>query len=397
MFKKKKVDPEPVPGDPDYMALKVTVYHAHVPKRDPKTKMGGDVFAVVIYNGVERTTKVMHRTSRPKWDETFEFPIARADQKRLTEVFIQIYDENGHKKRKSQTFFGEVRLALADLANTSFEYAQPRRYKLGGERGNKKDKIQGNVELKVGLVLPKGAPVKNQPAELEAGTSGGRMSEKAKQTQKVIEEAEDVVDDTYDSVQRALRVAENTKRIGSETMEKLDHQGKQLRSIQGDLDDISHLQDKADRHMRGIESVAGYYANHVTSSGRAKDNNRKADREIDKLRKAEAKDKQLAEREERRRQRKQHGRSRDRGEEDHREYQPDFSMLSEEKQQKIKDTDSALDRLGDLVSDLGEMALEIRGELQDHNIRLDKVRDSSRQNNERMERTNRKIRKQVGS
>lgn len=70
-----------------------------------------------------------------------------------------------------------------------------------------------------------------------------------------IKESEQIVAESHASVQRSLGLAENTKQLAADTLESLGRQGNKLKSIQETVDDIGELQDRADRHMRAINSI----------------------------------------------------------------------------------------------------------------------------------------------
>ena len=76
--------------------------------------------------------------------------------------------------------------------------------------------------------------------------------------------------------------------------------GEQIRKIQGHVDNIEVLQDKADRHMKAINSVQGAIMNKFSSSPKQRDSNKKTDRLVEKSQKkrAKARDKEMEEEEE---------------------------------------------------------------------------------------------------
>ena len=76
--------------------------------------------------------------------------------------------------------------------------------------------------------------------------------------------------------------------------------GEQIRKIQGHVDNIEVLQDKADRHMKAINSVQGAIMNKFSSSPKQRDSNKKTDKLVEKSQKkrAKARDKEMEEEEE---------------------------------------------------------------------------------------------------
>ena len=67
------------------------------------------------------------------------------------------------------------------------------------------------------------------------------------------------------SSERALAAAYKARDTGSHTLGELARQREVLHEAEKGLDDINHNMDMANRHMRGIESVGGAFANKVTT------------------------------------------------------------------------------------------------------------------------------------
>jgi len=254
------------------------------------------------------------------------------------------------------------------------------------------DKSKYNLRLKLGaaMVLPK-----------KAKTASNGKNAKDKTTEELILDSESVVDDSWESVQRSLKMAENTRSIGADTLDMLNAQGEQIRRTQERADNIDDLQNQAQRHMRAINNIQGVVANKFTRQKKGKDGVKVGDKKIAKSRKD-----------------KEHDRSHEKDSDDdietesrfsrhlrHKDeekvdgvsdmYKADFSMLSEGHQDKIKKTDQAIDSIGNLMDDMKVMALEMGDELDDHNERL-KILDSSvTRANTRMKSTNAKIGRKV--
>merc|ERR1712137_1462053 len=99
------------------------------------------------------------------------------------------------------------------------------------------------------------------------------------------------------SVQRSLRLAEQTRDIQANTIMKVREQGHQIERMQSDVESIHNNMRQSERKLRGIESVWGAFANKVTSS-RNSNYKKKAhsDRKMMKERKkAEAKNRKVKE------------------------------------------------------------------------------------------------------
>jgi hypothetical protein len=398
---RKKADkhvPQPesweIPGSPDYVAVKLNVVGAQVALRPSKKKgQPGDTpdpYAEIEYAGRTWETALLRATQQPKWNEMFEVPIPPNRRNQLGELCVRVWDKNNSKKgAKGQNFLGEVRLPLGDYGGVNYEYVEPRRYKLRARSPSSKDDcVDGSLTLKIGMLLPK---KKSRTDEFS------NLPSEERPTESLIHESEAVADESYETVQRSLRMAENTRQIGADTLEMLGKQGDQLRRIQEDMDDIGELQNRADRSMKSINSVSGAIANKFSRKKNRKDHLSKAD----KLREKEKTGRELymeeeeeEEQEHARKHSNQHfrGRYNDRG--DHggaNLYKENFSHLSDETQTKIKETDKGLDRIADLLDDMKLIALDMGDEIKDHNRRLDIVNRDIEVANVRMKQTNRKI------
>lgn len=80
-----------------------------------------------------------------------------------------------------------------------------------------------------------------------------------KDKKKVIREKVDV-----DSAQRAAATAIRTKELGQATLAELDRQRGVMEKVEKDLDRMDHNLVKAERHVRGVESVWGAFQNSVS-------------------------------------------------------------------------------------------------------------------------------------
>jgi len=211
-------------------------------------------------------------------------------------------------------------------------------------------------------------------------------------TDDLVEEAEEVVDDSYESSKRSLAIAENTRNLAAETLENLAKQGDQLRNIQGDIDSIDELQDQADKHMRGINSIGGALSNKFRWKGKRQDHVKKADKIQDQQKTQREIFEEEQEKQQKRTNRTQATRKKAplANDREHK-YEEDFSMLSGESQQKISETDKNIDRIGDLLDDMKLIALDMGDEIDDHNRRLELLNRDVDKQSYRMKQTNRKI------
>jgi len=222
---------------------------------EKKTNDKPDPYVRVEYKEQTDKTEVFKRTIAPKYQRSFEFTIP--DKKSLGEVVIDVWDEQGKKNDSSHVFMGEVRLNVPEFCGIHFDYAEQHTYELKGRGKNKVDVVGGDIDLKIGMKLPE--KKRKKPSRMNA--SGRSNKEEDATLEEILEEADEVVDDTLASVNRSLQVATNTRRIGQDTIQKLDEQGEQIKRAIDNVADIEDLQDREDRHIRVIENPLGGIGN----------------------------------------------------------------------------------------------------------------------------------------
>lgn len=152
--------------------------------------------------------------------------------------------------------------------------------------------------------------------------------------------------------------------------------------------------------MRSINSIGGVVGNKFTVSKKGKDGVKVGDKKVAKMRKEREKDRDGSDSDDdveveskfHRKMRHKKANDSDRVSD---MYQADFTMLSQDTQEKIKKTDHALDAIGNLMDDMKVMALEMGDELDDHNERLKVLDTSITKANARMKTTNAKIGRKV--
>ena len=134
--------------------------------------------------------------------------------------------------------------------------------------------------------------------------------------------------------------------------------GEQLRRAQEHADAIEELQDRGDKHMRAISSVQGAVMNKFKRTKKRKDGVKKGDKLSAKAKKQRDKERKEGESSseeeiEGRAARKVRHKDGVKGGSPKGKvsdmYQADFSMLSDESQSKIKQTDQALDQIGKVL------------------------------------------------
>jgi len=380
----------PDPSSDEYRCLKCTVYGGHCAWRNAKKKAKADPYVILIYQGEERETTQLYGTTHPKWNETFEFPIYNVDA--LGQLVLEMCDRNEKEDDKGHIFMGEIKISIVDYADVNFEFCEPRPYKLEPRgKASKHDNVKGDLTVKVGMVLPKAKK-----------TSSNGKDAKDRTAEELIQDSESIVDDSWESAQRSLKMAENTRGIGADTLDMLNGQGEQIRRVQERADNIDDLQNQAQRHMRAINGIQGVVTNKFTRQKKGKDGVKTGDKKISKLRKEREHDRAHEKGDsdeeietESRFQRHLRHKNDDKGDRVADMYKADFTMLSEEHQDKIKKTDQALDAIGNLMDDMKVMALEMGDELDDHNERLKILDGSVTRANTRMKNTNTKIGRKV--
>ena len=77
-------------------------------------------------------------------------------------------------------------------------------------------------------------------------------------------EAEILAQESNAAAKRALAVAEQTRLIGADTLQRLDAQGNKLQNANKDLDQIEADLKEANREMRSVASVSGQMKNGMT-------------------------------------------------------------------------------------------------------------------------------------
>jgi hypothetical protein len=87
----------------------VTVVEAkHLPKMDKHTKC--DPFVTMLLGNTTKRTRVVKKTYRPNWEETFVFSYNETSE-RPTDILFEVWDWD----RVGKEFIGRVELSLYDL------------------------------------------------------------------------------------------------------------------------------------------------------------------------------------------------------------------------------------------------------------------------------------------
>jgi len=207
-------------------------------------------------------------------------------------------------------------------------------------------------------------------------------------TEQLNQESEAVIDESYESVQRSLQIAEGTRRLATDALESLEGQGQQLKRVQNDVDDISGLQEQNERHMAVIESPFGGLANKFRGKKRSEDAIK-----ADKL-SAEAAKKREQERQRESKKKIREQRSKNKkGAEEEFTYEHDLSDLSQPAQDKAALTDKGIDQLGFLVQDMKHIAIAMGDEIDEQNVRIDVLGEGIRNTETRANAQNNRVKR----
>jgi len=216
-------------------------------------------------------------------------------------------------------------------------------------------------------------------------------------TEEIISAAVNVADDSYDSVIRSLKIIEQTRIIGAESLDKLNDQCNKIKNTQIHLDNIDYLQNKADRNMSAINSIGGVVTNKFIPESKTHDNVKKGNKKVRSQLKKE-KQKKSSNRGGSSRILELVGLRKQNNLPDVKitnVYQADLSMLPEKTQETIHKTDHVIDQIGAILDDLKMLSMEMGDEITSQNTRLDIMKPELTKANVRMKKTNAKIHKQI--
>lgn len=69
--------------------------------------------------------------------------------------------------------------------------------------------------------------------------------------------ANQVTDESLDSTRRMISLCEDSRGAGVKTIEMLEHQGEQLRRVEGNIDNVNDEMRQAEKHLTGMEKWCG--------------------------------------------------------------------------------------------------------------------------------------------
>jgi len=362
----------PVTTTQDDITIKVTAIGARTLLLR-KNKEKPDVYAQVEYKGQTFETECLKNTCNPRWNQTFEFAII--DKDALGELFVSVWDAKNSVKKKNHVFLGEVKLLIGDFSSVNYEFTDSHRYELQKRnKGGGKTNVGGTLDLRVGMKIPE-SKTKRQKTRRSAARKPvddllGETRDAPRTTEEIVQEAEDVADDTLKSITRTVQMAQTTKQIGHEIIDNLGDQGERLVKTQQDLDDLDEIFDRNDKHLAVIESPFGGIKNKFKRKDRGK-NVETADKLIEEQSKKMEAEKSKNAKIQAKIDKEKEKKMKKNGVGEVVDARPDISMLSTDAQAKVDQTDRALDILQDLVSDMKQNAIAIGDEIQQQNTRIE--------------------------
>jgi len=182
---------------------------------DPRTKNRKegpqfcDLYCKLRLGKLQFQTEVIKRAMNPIWQQTFSFDIEEVSDAAVVEVTCL------HSGTISDQFLGEVRIPICDHRDVSFEFAVQHWFPLYNPKLKKKDGSPGELGMRIGV---EGGP-------LAMSNTGYDVDMDDRDAEEIYEEANAVAADANASAHRALRMAEQTREIGSNTVIKLREQG----------------------------------------------------------------------------------------------------------------------------------------------------------------------------
>jgi len=69
--------------------------------------------------------------------------------------------------------------------------------------------------------------------------------------------ANQVTDESLESTRRMISLCEDSRGAGAKTIEMLEHQGEQLRRVEGNIDSVNEEMRQAEKHLTGMEKWCG--------------------------------------------------------------------------------------------------------------------------------------------
>jgi hypothetical protein len=178
-------------------------------------------------------------------------------------------------------------------------------------------------------------------------------------------EIENLNDDTRQRLHNSCAVAAQTQQLAADTAVELKLQGEQMSRMQEDLDEIRYQEKIAERHTRSIKSIWGTIANFFTPAPKRPDDAQRVN-DIIAARKAEEQRAQAKAQEKAQRSSAKKNA---------------VPFKIEPASKEDADMEEMLDDLSAMVTNLHDMSLAMGREIDDHNIRLAVIRDTTEEAN----------------
>jgi len=375
-------------------------------------------YCKVIWGEEEFLTETIEEELNPRWKKNFQINLIGKNLD-VEEIKFEIWCA------KTKTLLGELSVPVAGHRDTPLKFAKEHWYPLSGgkatpkrqeiaidqstkkkldQKSDKALKFTGDLCLKLGLVVEE-EKAKKQVFSVTASKAIQIEDYQGVDIQDMKVESEILAQESNDAAKRALRVAEQTRQIGAETLAKLDSQGQKLLNAQSDLDQIDSDLKEANRELRGIHSLGGQLKNGLTSSNyshvdRSKltkeqradlARQEKEDREKGKKKKQEKKktiEEILAEK------KAEEDELRKKDTFQHLIESGQFDHISSDAQFKIRETEQTIDAIALTVGDLKSMAEDMSHTLDQQNVLIDELQVSAINANARLKKTRAKVKRE---
>eukprot|EP00009_Paramoeba_aestuarina_P005564 CAMPEP_0201516828 /NCGR_PEP_ID=MMETSP0161_2-20130828/8074_1 /ASSEMBLY_ACC=CAM_ASM_000251 /TAXON_ID=180227 /ORGANISM="Neoparamoeba aestuarina, Strain SoJaBio B1-5/56/2" /LENGTH=442 /DNA_ID=CAMNT_0047914113 /DNA_START=52 /DNA_END=1380 /DNA_ORIENTATION=+ len=366
-------------------------------------------------------TNTIEEELNPRWKQKFEIDL-RGPNLEVEEMKFEIWCA------KTKTLLGEVTIPVAGHRDTPLKFAKEHWYPLGGgkaepkrqeivtnqkkkkkldEKAAKGLKFKGDICLKFGCQILE-EDEKKQVFAVTASKAIQIEDYGSVDIEEMKAESELLAAESNEAAKRALRVAEQTKAIGADTLGKLDSQGQKLYNAESDLNQINADLKEANRELRGIHSRTGAMKNSMTKSkwDHVDRKNMSAEQRLEFARQKEEERKNKGKKGKKGKEEKltiDEILAQKKAEEDelrkkdtmqHLIENGDFDHLSSDTQYNMRETEQTLDAIQGAVKDLHGMAEQMSVTLDEQNRLIDELSTTTTQTNARMKKTRMKVRRE---
>lgn len=176
-----------------------------------------------------------------------------------------------------------------------------------------------------------------------------------------------VIDDSLASTERSLAMLDNIEKVGTQTQDTLEQQSEQLRRVQGEMDEVVVNEKKAKRLISSIRSLWGTFINLFRNEPHKEDNITATDKII---KKQKIKNKKNIKSKKSKKEKEVRDILRE-------ETIVDLSVLSKENKNNNLKVNDNIEKIGQKVCVAEKLARKMGEELDEQNIRLDKINETT--------------------